>query len=360
MICPTCGEPLADQDAVCPHCSAAATVCCPSCGSENAKDAGVCRRCGGRLEPAPTHSEAGRRQLTVLFADLVGSTALATRLDPEDMRAVFSAYHRTCAQVIERYDGHVAKYMGDGVLAYFGYPQAHEEDPERAVRAALDLTRAVRGLTPRPEVALQARVGIATGLVVVGDLIGEGGAREQAVVGSTPNIAARLQEVANPGEVVIAASTRRLIGDLFECEDLGARSLKGFAEPLHAARVRGPRMVDRFEALHASLTPLIGREQEIALLNQRWSSACEGEGHVVVLSGEPGVGKSRIVVALQGQLDRENHGVLRYQCLPYYRNSRLQPVIEELERTAGIGRDDPPPVKLEKLEAHLRGLELSG
>jgi class 3 adenylate cyclase/predicted ATPase len=374
MICPTCGAPLADQDALCTRCGAASTARCPACGSENAQGAGFCSYCGGKLEtarpdalrtdapgrPPAGRGEAGRRQLTVLFADLVDSTALAARLDPEDMRAVINAYQQACTEVVARYDGHVAKYMGDGMLAYFGYPQAHEEDPERAVRAALDLVQAVGGLAPRPEVRLQVRVGIATGLVVVGDLIGTGGAKEQAVVGSTPNLAARLQELAKPGEVVIASTTRRLIGGLFECEELGARTLKGFAEPVRPARVRGPRSVDRFEALHTSLTPLIGREQEIALLSERWRLASEGEGHVVVLSGEPGVGKSRIVMALQAELADQPHRVLRYQCLPYYRNSRLQPVIEELERTIDVGRDDDQSVKLKKLEAYLGELEAAG
>jgi class 3 adenylate cyclase/predicted ATPase len=314
----------------------------------------------GGAGPMSVRSEPGRRQLTVLFADLVGSTALSERLDPEDMRAVINAYQRSCAAVVARYDGHIAKYMGDGVLAYFGYPQAHEEDPERAVRAGLDLVQSVRALVPRPELELEVRVGIATGLVVVGDLIGEGIAKEQAVVGNTPNLAARLQELAAPGEVVISAATRRLIGRLFECEDLAAKQLKGFAGPVRMSRVRGLRTVDRFEALHASLTPLIGREQEIALLLERWRRACEGEGHVVVLSGEPGVGKSRVVLALEEQIAKQAHAALRYQCLPYYCNSPLQPVIEELERTAGIGRDDDQTARLEKLQAHLKELDPTG
>jgi class 3 adenylate cyclase/predicted ATPase len=305
-------------------------------------------------------SEPGRRQLTVLFADLVGSTALSERLDPEDMRAVINAYQRSCTAVVARYDGHIAKYMGDGVLAYFGYPQAHEEDPERAVRAGLDLVRAVRALVPRPELELEVRVGIATGLVVVGDLIGEGVAKEQAVVGNTPNLAARLQELAHPGEVIISGATRRLIGSLFECNDLEAKQLKGFAGPVQMSRALGVRTVDRFEALRTSLTPLTGREQEIALLLERWRRACEGEGHVVVLSGEPGVGKSRIVLALEEQIALQTHAVLRYQCLPYYCNSSFQPVIEELERTAGIGRDDDQTARLEKLEAHLKELDAAG
>jgi class 3 adenylate cyclase/predicted ATPase len=331
-------------------------------------------RRGGRLEagvnqdrpgpaaagPSSLRSEPGRRQLTVLFADLVGSTALSERLDPEDMRAVINAYQRSCAAVVARYDGHIAKYMGDGVLAYFGYPQAHEEDPERAVRAGLDLVRAVRALTPRPELELEVRVGIATGLVVVGDLIGEGVAKERAVVGNTPNLAARLQELADPGEVIISAATRRLIGSLFECEDLEGKQLKGFAGPVRMSRVLGVRTVDRFEARRTSLTPLTGREQEIALLLERWRRACEGEGHVVVLSGEPGVGKSRIVLALEEQIAQQTHAVLRYQCLPYYCNSSLQPVIEELERAVGTARDDDQTARLEKLEAHLKELDAAG
>jgi class 3 adenylate cyclase/predicted ATPase len=372
MNCPRCGEALADQDQFCTRCGTALVACCPACGGENPSGAVFCSVCGGRLEapserrsrdsaePASLRSEVGRRQLTVLFADLVGSTALSERLDPEDMRAVINAYQKTCAAMVERYDGHIAKYMGDGVLAYFGYPQAHEEDPERAVRAALDLVQAVRALTPRADVALEVRVGIATGLVVVGDLIGEGAAKEQAVVGNTPNLAARLQELAQPGDVLISAGTRRLIGNLFECEDLETRELKGFAEPVRMSRVRGVRAIDRFEALRTSRTPLIGREQETALLLERWRRAAEGEGNVVVLSGEPGVGKSRIVLALQERLARASHGAVRYQCLPYYRNSRLQPVIEELERTAGIGRDDSQDGKLGKLQKHLDEIRSSG
>ena len=356
------------------RCGAGPVVRCPACGGDNLAGAIFCSRCSSQLEAAPTQdqrdagaaeptslrSEPGRRQLTVLFADLVGSTALSERLDPEDMRAVISAYQRGCAAVVERYDGHIAKYMGDGVLAYFGYPQAHDEDPERAVRAGLDLVQTVRALTPRPELELQVRVGIATGLVVVGDLIGEGVAKEQAVVGNTPNLAARLQELADPGDVLISAATRRLIGNLFECENLAARQLKGFAKPVPMSRVRSQRALDRFEALHTSLTPLIGREPEIALLLERWGRASEGEGHVVVLSGEPGIGKSRIVLALEEQIAHQLHRVLRYQCLPYYCNSSLQPVIEELERTAGIGRDDAQTARLEKLEAHLQDIDPAG
>src|SRR6202023_328439 len=248
-------------------------------------------------------AEAERRQLTVMFCDLVGSTALSARLDPEDLREVVAAYHRAVADVVRSLDGFVAKYMGDGVLVYFGYPKAHEDDAERAVRAGLGLIEAINRLDVK-SVELQARVGIATGLVVVGDLIGEGSAQEQSVVGETPNLAARLQALAEPGAVVIAAGTRRLVGDLFEYRDLGAVEVKGIAVPVPAWQVLRPSAVaSRFEALHGSpLAPLIGRDEEIDLLPRRWARAKAGDGQVVVISGEPGIGKARITAGLAGRL----------------------------------------------------------
>ncbi len=251
--------------------------------------------------PAPAGaSEAERRQLTVMFCDLVGSTALSARLDPEDLRAVIGAYHRCVAAVIEGSGGFVAKYMGDGVLAYFGYPRADEHDAERAVRAGLKLVEKVAGLDTVAAVRLQVRVGIATGLVVVGDLIGQGMSQEQAVVGETPNLAARLQALAEPGTVVIAPGTRRLTGGLFEYADLGAVALRGLGAPVMAARVlRESAAESRFEALHGrELTPLVGRDEELALLQRRWQQAKAGEGRVVVLIGEPGIGKSRLAQAM--------------------------------------------------------------
>ena len=217
----------------------------------------------------PPQDTAERRQVTVMFSDLVGSTALSARMDPEDLREVISAYQKCVAETVRRFGGFVAKYMGDGVLAYFGYPQAHEDDAERAVRAGLELIQAVGGL--RSGVLLETRVGIATGLVVVGDLIGSGAAQEQAVVGETPNIAARLQGVAEPNMVVIAESTRKLLGNLFDLEDLGAQDLKGISGPLRAWAALRPASIDsRFEALHGSgLTELVGREEELELLLRR-------------------------------------------------------------------------------------------
>jgi class 3 adenylate cyclase/predicted ATPase len=303
---------------------------------------------------APAPADAERRQLTVLFCDLVGSTALSTHFDPEDLRELIGAYHRVVTEVVAGFDGFVAKYMGDGVLVYFGYPRAHEDDAERAVRAGLGLIAAVGRLDAK-SVNLQARVGIATGLVVVGDLIGEGSAREQSVVGETPNLAARLQALAEPGAVVIAASTRRLVGDLFEYRDLGAVDVKGLAGPVPAWQVlRLSVVASRFEALRGSaLTRLVGRDEEIDLLLRRWARTKAGDGQVVLVCGEPGIGKSRITAALAERLHAEPYLRLRYFCSPYHQDSALFPFIDQLGRAAGFARDDMPAFKLEKLEALL-------
>ncbi|HEY1432003.1 MAG TPA: AAA family ATPase, partial [Stellaceae bacterium] len=298
--------------------------------------------------------DAERRQMTVMFCDLVGSTELSSRLDPEDLREVIAAYHRAVAEIVAGFDGFVAKYMGDGVLVYFGYPRAHEDDAERAVRAGLGVIDAVGRLAVK-SVKLQARVGIATGLVVVGDLIGEGAAQEQSVVGETPNLAARLQALAEPDAVVIAAGTRRLVGDLFEYRDLGAVAVRGIAGPVPAWQVLRPSVVaSRFEALRGSaLTRLVGRDEEIDLLLRRWGRAKAGDGQVVLVSGEPGLGKSRITAALEERLHAEPHIRLRYFCSPYHQDSALFPFINQLGRASGFARDDPPAFKLKKLEALL-------
>jgi class 3 adenylate cyclase len=304
-------------------------------------------------EPA-RRDEAERRQLTIMFCDLVGSTALSARLDPEDLRVIISAYHRCCTELIERNGGFVAKYMGDGVLAYFGYPQAHEHDAERAVRAGLNLVEAVPKLATHAGSPLQMRVGIATGLVVVGDLIGAGAAQEQAVVGETTNLAARLQALAEPGAVVVASSTRKLTGGLFECRDLGVVSLKGFAENVPAWQVLGAGAAEsRFEALRATTTPLIGRDEEIDLLMRRWEQARHGEGRVVLISGEPGIGKSRIAQTVVERITTEPHTRLRYFCSPHHQDSALHPSIAQLERAADFRREDTADQRLEKLEAVL-------
>ena len=298
---------------------------------------------------------AERRQLTVMFCDLVGSTALSARLDPEDMREIVGAYHRCCADLITRAGGFVAKYMGDGVLAYFGYPQAHEHDAERAVRAGLNLVEAVPKLSTAAGSPLQVRIGIATGLVVVGDLIGLGEAQERGIVGETPNLAARLQGIAEPNMVVIALGTRKLLGNLFELKDLGAQDLKGIAGPVRAwAALRAGSAEGRFEALHAAgLTALVGREEEAELLLRRWARAKTGEGQVVLLSGEAGIGKSRLTAALLQRLATEPHTRLRYFCSPQHTDSALYPIIGQMERAAGLAHDDTPLARLDKLDAVL-------
>jgi class 3 adenylate cyclase/tetratricopeptide (TPR) repeat protein len=311
---------------------------------------------GGTAAAAPERKPqdiAERRQVTVMFSDLVGSTELAARMDPEDLREVISAYQKCVAETVQRFGGFVAKYMGDGVLVYFGYPEAHEHDAERAVRAGLEVVAAVNALKSDP--SLQTRVGIATGLVVVGDLIGTGSAQEQAVVGETPNLAARLQAIAEPNTVVIAESTRRLLGNLFELEYLAAKYLRGIAGPVRAwAALRPGSAEGRFEALHGSgLTELVGREEELDLLVRRWSKAKTGEGQVVLLSGEAGIGKSRITAALMETLTAEPHTRLRYFCSPQHTDSALYPIISQMERAAGFAHDDNVQAKLNKFDTVL-------
>jgi predicted ATPase/class 3 adenylate cyclase len=296
--------------------------------------------------------EAERRHLTVMFCDLVGSAALSTRLDPEDLREIISAYQKCVAEGVSRFGGFVAQYLGDGVLVYFGYPEAHEDDAERAVRAGLELIEAIIAL--KTPASLQTRVGIATGLVVVGDLMtGSGEVHERGIVGETPNLAARLQGIAEPNTVVIAEATRRLLGNLFELKDLGAR--EGVAEPVRAwVALRASSVESRFEALHPSgLTALVGREEETELLLRRWSRAKSREGQVVLISGEAGIGKSRLTAALLESLAPEPHTRLRYFCSPQHTDSAFYPIIGQMERAAGLLYDDTSQQKLDKLDALL-------
>ena len=288
-----------------------------------------------------------------MFSDLVGSTALSGQMDPEDLRELISAYQTCVAETVRRHGGFVAKYLGDGVLVYFGYPQAHEDDAEQAVRAGLETIAAVTAL--KMTVPLQTRVGIATGMVVVGDLIGSGQAQERGIVGETPNLAARLQGVAEPNMVVIAEGTRKLLGNLFDLEDLGQKELKGIAGATRAfAALRAGSAESRFEALHASgLTALVGREEETELLLRGWSKAKGGEGQVVLLSGEAGIGKSRLTAALLERLAGEPYTRLRYFCSPQHTDSAFYPIIGQMERAAGLSRDDTAAVRLDKLDALL-------
>ena len=360
MRCPSCMTENAATRRFCAQCGTALPVPCPACGFENETVARFCGGCGRPIgeiaSPRPARApsslrtdSAERRQLTVMFCDLVGSTPLSARVDPEDLRVIIGAYHRCVTEIVEGFGGFVARYMGDGVLVYFGYPQAHEDDAERAVRAGLACIDAVGRLEVK-SAKLQARVGIATGLVVVG-----GEVVEHDVAGDTPNLAARLQAMAEPDTVAISAGTHRLIGDLFEYRDLGPVEVKGIAAPVPAWQVLGPSgLVSRFEALRgAALSPLVGRDEEIGLLLHRWARAKAGEGQVVLVSGEPGIGKSRITAELEERLQAEPHIRLRYFCSPYHQDSALFPFIEQLDHAAGFAREDSSATKLEKLDTVL-------
>jgi class 3 adenylate cyclase/predicted ATPase len=367
--CPSCANEIPGEARFCPQCGAAQALNCTACGQANAAGSRFCAHCGAKIggtaSPAPAPAAAPppavarpalaaeRRQLTVMFCDLVGSTALSTRLDPEDLRDVIAAYHKCTADVVARYRGYVAKYMGDGVLVYFGYPEANEADAENAVRAGLALVEAIVHLFK--DGGHQVRVGIATGLVVVGELVGAGEVQERNVVGETPNLAARLQSAAPPNAVVVAATTRRLAGDLFEYEAIEPAALKGFQELVSAFRVVRERTIaSRFEALRAaSMTPLVGRQEEMELLLKRWQQIKDGEGRVVLLAGEPGIGKSRLTAALEDHLKQEAEFCLRYFCQSHHQGSALQPIIAQLQHAAGFAADDTPAAKRGKLEALL-------
>jgi class 3 adenylate cyclase/predicted ATPase len=372
MKCPSCAADILESSQFCDECGMPLPVGCPSCGASNRPEAKFCSTCGSKLAVAPSttpsmppkaaptpppssRSAAERRQLTVMFCDLVGSTALASRLDLEDLGEVVSAYHHCVAATVARFDGFVAKYMGDGVLVYFGWPLAHEDEAERAVRAGLAIVDALAELETPTKEPLAVRIGIATGLVMVGELIDAGMAPERTVLGETPNLAARLQALAAPGGVVISQATRRLVGGLFELIELGLHRLKGFTEPIAVWQVeRESRAESRFEALHGErLIPLVGREHELGILLERWAWAKDGDGQVVLLPGEPGIGKSRVIRALRESLEAEPHTLLSHYCSPYHTNSALYPVIGLLQRAMRLNRDDPPEEQVTKLEAVL-------
>jgi class 3 adenylate cyclase/predicted ATPase len=298
-----------------------------------------------------------------MFCDLVGSTALAERLDPEELHELLAQYQDTCADVIQYYEGHIARYVGDGLLVYFGYPQAHEDDPQRAVRTGLGIVEAIKDLNPKftnPGVDLAVRIGVTTGIVVAGDIGSGERVEEKAIVGETPNLAARLQALAEPNAVVIGGDTQRLVEGLFESEDLGPQNLKGISQSVAAYRVRAESGApSSFEAKAAQgLTPLVGREEEIGLLLERWSEAKDGEGQVVLLSGEAGIGKSRIVRGFRERLEDEPHNRILYYCSPYHQNSAFYPTIDQLDRGLRFEKDDSSAERLNKLDAVLENLGL--
>ena len=350
MHCLLCGTAAVQGQALCGSCGTHLPGRCAACDALNPVDAAFCMRCGAAVSAhAPAVAVSGeRRQLSVMFCDLVESTALSTRLDPEDLHEVIRGFQEVCAAVVKDRQGFVAKYMGDGMIAYFGYPLAHEDDAERAINAGLQIVDAVAGLGRRGGQPLDVRVGIATGLVVIGDLLGAGPAAE--VVGTTPSLAARLQGLAQPGAVVISDQTRQMAGGLFSYEDLGTSELRGFAAPVQAWRVVAPRHASsRFAALHDELPALFGRAAEFSTIMECWTRAKQGAGQVVLISGQNGIGKSHVVQAVREHLVQEG-AALRYYRAPMYQSRALRPVARQIEREAGIGPEDPPDLKRQKLD----------
>jgi TOMM system kinase/cyclase fusion protein len=384
MRCSQCQFDNRDTARFCEACGSMLVRTCPGCGHEVSPRANFCPDCGTRLtavarSPSPSQSdrqredqaaqseplpvehgtpEAERRQLTVLFCDLVESTALAGRLDPEELREVVQAYQAACAEVIQRFDGHIAQYLGDGLLVYFGYPRAHEDDARRAILTGLGMVQAISALNMRlaqnKGIQLAVRVGIHTGLVVVGE-VGGSGRQERLALGETPNVAARLQGIAAPNTVVISTATFHLVQGLFSAEDFGTHMLKGVTTPVQVYRVLGESgALSRLDvAATRGLTPLVGRELEVTLLLERWAQVKEGMGQVVLLSGEPGIGKSRLVEVLKAHVAAEPHMRLECRCSPYHQHSALYPVIELLPRVLAFSRDDPTDQKVRQLEAAL-------
>ena len=366
MRCSTCGADQTGDRASCASCGAALVRRCPDCKSDTPADFRFCGRCGKRLPdslPATADAPASaagpeRRVVTTVFVDLVGSTALSTQVDPEDLREILQAYRGTAAQIIRSLGGHVANLIGDGLLVLFGYPTAHGDDPERAIMAGLRIVEEVAGLHHPKAPELHVRVGIATGLVVVGRLDVEGAAEKDSVVGETPNLAARIQSVAEPDMVLVAEETRQAVGDLFEVADVGTHRFKGIAGPTRVFRVLGRREHEsRFEARARASTPLVGRDGELAELLRRWERAAAGAGEAVTLLGEPGIGKSRLARALHEALSGTPHVRVRFQCSPFHTTSPLHPVQVYLGRAAGIVGPEDPETKLERLERLLSPID---
>ena len=376
MQCPSCQFEVPDGSKFCGECGTKLPRPCASCGHANPPGAKFCSECGTKLDGAPARQEpasqpiapaplaptaagdashAERRHISVMFCDMVGSSELSTKLDPERNRDVVGAFLSCAATEINKLDGMVATYMGDGILAYFGYPVAHEDDAERAIRAGLEIVGAVGRLKLGLDKPLQARIGIASGVVVVGDLVGQGVAQQNAVIGETTNLASRLQELADPDTIVIGQRTHTLVGGRFEYRDLGFQSVKGFGEPVHARQVIGLSDDEsRFSARNLEgVSPVFGREEEMEIIERRWHSAVNGEGRVALVTGEAGIGKSRIGRALEERLADEDHRLMTIHCSPYHRDSALHPIIGQITRIIGISREDSTAEKLAKLESNL-------
>lgn len=357
--CSGCGNENPPAAMFCTECGAALGIVCPSCKAPASAKAKFCAQCGAALARAQPENvstprqEAERRQLTVLFCDLAGSTPLSQRVDPEVLSDIIRAYQDACAGAITRWNGYIAHYVGDGLLVYFGFPVAYEDAAERSVGAALSILESIAALGTLHGEPLAVRIGVATGLCVVGDIVGTGAAQEQTVIGETPNLAARLQGVATPNSIVISASTKELLGNGFVCERLDPLTLKGFSQPVAAWRVVGTREVEsRFDAAHGDrLSQFVGREQEIALLIQRWREVAAGEGQLVQVVGEAGIGKSRITDALRAAVEAEDLVRLQFQCSPHHVNSPLHPVIQHMRFAARMSTQDSDEVKLNKLES---------
>jgi class 3 adenylate cyclase len=365
MLCPKCHNENLDDAAFCAECGAKLELVCPSCTVVNALGSKFCRRCGAPLnvpaaapgpEPPPVQARevvGERRHLTVLFCDLVGSTAIAAQLDPEEWRETVAGYHRAAAEAITRFDGHVAKYLGDGVMAYFGWPEAHDNDAERAARAGLAILDAIAKLNEQPRHAkLSARVGIDSGAVVVG----RGAGNEADVFGDTPNIAARVQAAAEPGTVTITDATQRLVSGLFVVEDLGAQTLKGIERPLQLYRVMRPSgMRGRFPAVAAmrGMTSFVGREDELRLLMNRWERVREGEGQVVTVIGEAGIGKSRLMQRFQEEIAANPNTWLDCATAPFFQNTPFYAVADMLQQSFHWDANQDVDRRLAALEASL-------
>ena len=344
MQCPKCQFDSPNGQRFCSECGTGLPQACPACGFANATVAKFCGDCGRALAPgavpaaataAPRDDGSERRQLTVMFCDLADSTALSERLDPEDTRKVMRLYQETASRVIADFEGFIARYMGDGILAYFGYPRAYENAAERAIHAGLKIVEAVSVLEPMPGLKLRVRVGIATGLVVVGENVGPGWSSERHVVGDAPNLAARLQGLAAHNSVIIAPATQRLASGQFDFEDMGEQSLKGIAQPVRAWRVIGVRHVEsRFQAARvAPLTPLVGREAECTLLRERWQKVIAGQGQVICIGGEAGIGKSRLARVIIDETGQDkSQWVIELQCSPFHTQSSLYPVADQLRQ----------------------------